>query len=132
MHEPRYIGLTSIKHRKKFGQFFTPYNIADLMIAWIIKDNPASILDPAFGLGAFFDAFLRTGHSVIPGTIYKAYEIDPTIISYLDYGNGPRPFIEVADYLETDLQGYDAIVCNPPYMRFQQFLNRHRVLPEIE
>ncbi|MCB1919308.1 MAG: N-6 DNA methylase [Candidatus Competibacteraceae bacterium] len=132
MNELKYTDLTPVKYRKKFGQFFTPYNIADLMISWIIKDNPKSILDPAFGLGVFFDSLSKIGALQLANTIYKAYEIDPTIISYLDYGNGPRPIIEIADYLETDLQGYDAIVCNPPYMRFQQFLNRHRVLPEIE
>jgi adenine-specific DNA-methyltransferase len=130
--EKHYISLSSISHRRKFGQFFTPGRIADLMVSWILQDRPQSIFDPAFGLGAFFDAVLRVGRSVIPDAIYKACEIDPTIISYLDYGNGPHPVIEIADYLEADLQGYDAIICNPPYMRFQNFLNRHHVLPEIE
>ncbi|MCB1776099.1 MAG: N-6 DNA methylase, partial [Candidatus Competibacteraceae bacterium] len=67
MHEIKYKNLTPIQYRKQLGQFFTPCNIADLMISWVIKDNPKSILDPAFGLGAFFDAFLRIGHSAIPG-----------------------------------------------------------------
>lgn len=102
------------------------------MISWIIQDHPKSILDPAFGLGVFFDSLSKIGALQLANILYKAYEIDPTIISYLDYGNGPRPVIKITDYLETDLEGYDAIVCNPPYMRFQHFLNRHRILPEIE
>jgi adenine-specific DNA-methyltransferase len=132
MHESKYAELTPIRRRKEFGQFFTPCNIADLMISWIIQDHPKSILDPAFGLGVFFDSLSKIGALQLANILYKAYEIDPAIISYLDYGNGPRPVIEIADYLETDLEGYDAIVCNPPYMRFQHFLNRHRILPEIE
>ncbi|HCB14410.1 MAG TPA: SAM-dependent methyltransferase, partial [Gammaproteobacteria bacterium] len=59
MHESKYTDLAPIKHRKEFGQFFTPNNIADLMISWIIKDHPKSILDPAFGLGRFFDSLLK-------------------------------------------------------------------------
>ena len=63
---------------------------------------------------------------------YKAYEVDTNIISYLDHYNGSNRIIEIADYLEADLQSYDAIICNPPYMRFQNFLKRHHILQEIE
>ncbi|HRF44389.1 MAG TPA: N-6 DNA methylase [Candidatus Competibacteraceae bacterium] len=132
MHESKYTDLAPIKHRKEFGQFFTPNNIADLMISWIIKDHPKSILDPAFGLGRFFDSLLKINKLRIYNTLYKAYEIDPSIISYLDYDSSSSPIIEIADYLEADLKSYDAIVCNPPYMRFQNFLKRHYILPEIE
>jgi len=132
MNESKYADLTTIKHRKELGQFFTPNNIADLMISWIIKDNPQSILDPAFGLGVFFDSLMKVSRLELSNTSYKAYEIDANIISYLDKYNDASPIIEKADYLEADLQRYDAIICNPPYMRFQKFLKRHQILKEIE
>ena len=48
--------------------------------------------------------------------------------------SAPRGNLEVRqrDYLEMDAGAYDGIVCNPPYMRFQKFLNRGDVLPKIE
>ena len=30
------------------------------------------------------------------------------------------------------MKKYDAIICNPPYLKFQKFIRRHQVLPEIE
>ncbi|QFY88605.1 Eco57I restriction-modification methylase domain-containing protein [Magnetovirga frankeli] len=61
------------------------------------------------------------------------YEIDGEIISYL---NGVKDKADLtlcnSDYLGAEPALFDSIICNPPYMRFQKFLNRHDVLPIIE
>ena len=55
MREHDYILEIPISYRKDFGQFFTPSSVAHLMAEWVMKDYPKTILDPAFGLGIFYD-----------------------------------------------------------------------------
>lgn len=131
MHESKYISETPIDHRKDYGQFFTPPSVARLMMKWIMKDNPKNILDPAFGLGIFYDEALKINSA--PDLHFVGYEIDNKIMGYFNHdGNGPSLRVVNGDYLEADPGLFDGIVCNPPYMRFQKFLNRHAVLPKIE
>ena len=131
MHEPKYIEETPLTHRKHFGQFFTPPLVARLMAKWVIKNNPKSILDPAFGLGVFYDEIskLISKHNFH----FTGYEIDSNIFKYIKKKEVIKnQFILNDDYLQADLESFDGIICNPPYMRFQKFLNRHHVLPNIE
>lgn len=130
MLELKYKNITPLQHRKDFGQFFTPSPVAKLMSKWIMKCNPKSILDPAFGLGVFYDEIINTNqnHEIT----FTGYEIDNHILNYLNVKQNPNCSIINKDYLESQAGTYDAIICNPPYMRFQKFLNRHNVLPNIE
>lgn len=131
MHESKYIAETPIGRRKDYGQFFTPPAVAHLMVKWIMKDNPKTILDPAFGLGIFYDEALKINS--VPDLHFVGYEIDSNIMDYFTHDeNSPNLQVINGDYLEADLGLFDGIVCNPPYMRFQKFLNRHSVLPKIE
>lgn len=59
MHESKYIAETSLTHRKDYGQFFTPPSVAQLMAKWVLKADPKTILDPAFGLGVFYDEIIK-------------------------------------------------------------------------
>lgn len=131
MHELKYISRTPLDYRKNLGQFFTPSSVAHVMVEWIMADNPRTILDPAFGLGVFYDEVRKFNSKTEPS--YTGYEIDNRVLSYTDYGNGYANLTIVnGDYLEADNAGFDAVVCNPPYMRFQKFLKRRDVLPKIE
>ncbi len=59
MRELKYIAETPLNHRKDYGQFFTPMCVARLMVQWVLKDNPETVLDPAFGLGVFYDEAIK-------------------------------------------------------------------------
>ncbi len=131
MRESDYILNTPFSYRKDYGQFFTPSLVASMMVQWIIENKPKAILDPAFGLGIFYEEISKLSLQ------YKwhltAYEIDNNILSYLGHiQNNSNLTILNQDYLEADIEYYDAILCNPPYMRFQKFINRHHILPKIE
>ncbi|MDD5327065.1 MAG: N-6 DNA methylase [Phycisphaerae bacterium] len=131
MRESKYIEEIPLNHRKDYGQFFTPPLVARLMATWVMKDDPKTILDPAFGLGVFYDEVknLNPNNQIM----FTGYEIDPHILDYLDH-NIIDPGLRIinSDYLEVETGRFDSIICNPPYMRFQKFLKRHDILPRIE
>ncbi len=128
MLEHKYITETPLKHRQNYAQFFTPENVAKLMAKWLLKDQPKNILDPAFGLGVFYEQI----NKINPNIHLTGYEIDSHIRTYYHSNNYPNLTIINSDYLQSDIKGYDGIICNPPYMRFQKFLNRHEILPILE
>lgn len=131
MLEEQYARETPIEYRKDYGQFFTPALVARLMAQWVIKGEPKSILDPAFGLGVFYEAISSVCND--QPLQFIGYEIDERILRYfqLNKNQGNIRLVN-EDYLMSAPSLYDGIICNPPYMRFQKFLNRHRVLPRIE
>ena len=132
MSEVEYVRSTSVAHRKNHGQFFTPFPVARLMIRWVLADGPATILDPAFGLGVFYDAAEQSGN-FHDGQQFVGYEIDDCILSHFARFASPKNLeIRHQDYLGARVGTFEGIVCNPPYMRFQKFLNRFEVLPRIE
>ncbi|MEO5355800.1 MAG: SAM-dependent methyltransferase [Nitrospirae bacterium YQR-1] len=131
MLESKYISETPIKHRKNYSQFFTPNPVARLLAEWVMQDNPEIILDPAFGLGVFYDEVMKINSG--KQSLFVGYEIDNHIIAYRNHNrNSMNLQIINNDYLESEVGSFDGIICNPPYMRFQKFLNRHNVLPKIE
>ena len=131
MNELAYTTETPINYRKDYGQFFTPSLVANIMAKWVTKDNAKAILDPAFGLGIFFDEVMKL--NIDPDVLFTGYEIDERILTYLNYeGTKSNLLIFKEDYLEADTGKFDGVICNPPYMRFQKFLKRYDVLPKIE
>ncbi|MBD3808296.1 MAG: N-6 DNA methylase, partial [Epsilonproteobacteria bacterium] len=131
MDESKYINEISLNHRRDYGQFFTPAPVARLMAKWVMRDNPETILDPAFGLGIFYDEITKIPS--INQVYFTGYEIDNNILAFLNH-NGNNPYLRIinGDYLEAEVGYFDSIICNPPYMRFQKFIKRHDILPKIE
>ena len=131
MRESDYISEIPISYRKDYGQFFTPSSVAHLMAEWVMKDAPMTVLDPAFGLGIFYDEIRKiNSHKKVQ---FTGYEIDERILSYLNLDERETNLkIIKGDYLEANIATFDCVICNPPYMRFQKFLKRHDVLPKIE
>lgn len=127
----KYCNQASIEHRKSLGQFFTPPIVARLMCQWVFAGKRKNILDPSFGLGAFYDEAQKYYHDFA----YNAYEIDSKIINF--YKDETESFHDGLvlinqDYLDTVSKSFDGIICNPPYLRFQKFINRHIVLPKLK
>ena len=118
-----YLRLVGEPHRKRFGQYFTPPQVADFMVEWASRSGLKSMFDPAFGLGAFHGSARRLGITEFGGC-----EIDPRILqSWNNARNHNADLVEQADYLLSWNRRSDNIVCNPPYMRFQRFVNRKEV-----
>lgn len=106
------------------------------MAKWVVG-NPAcrTILDPAVGLGIFFRAIHklhpRAGHDLV------GYDVDPTILetaqALFKNSDGPKVRFVNKDYLfNAWSQRYDGIICNPPYFKFQDYVNRAAGLEEFK
>lgn len=120
--EEKYIQEVDICHRKKFAQFFTPLPIAQFMVDWIFKkSNIKTLLEPAFGLGIFSRLALEKDKNIK----IKGFDVDETIYRKASnnfQNNNINLYLE--DYLYNDWNNkYDAIICNPPYLKFHNYKN---------
>ena len=120
-----YTNYVNSEHIKSYGQYFTMPSVANFMCKWACT-NAQSMLDPAVGNSIFLSAT----HKSNPNCSLNGYEIDATILKY--FGNPTNADISNSDYLLTDWNTkYDAIVCNPPYNRFQAVSNRNEIIDVI-
>jgi len=129
--ENEYCSITDISHRKKFAQFFTPYDIADFMAEWVIGESKQTkkILEPAFGLGIFSRAMLKKNTNLS----ITGFDIDNHIynIALSNFSGNNAVNLNLQDYLTSSLEvRYDGIICNPPYMKFHDYDN-NRIIPYI-
>lgn len=129
--EKEYVLQTSIEHRKKFAQFFTPFSVATFMAKWVAGNKKLkTVLDPAFGLGIFARAIKEIN---IDCSI-KGFDIDKNILQQAEhiFENEPNVSIIQKDYMFNDWDNrYDGIICNPPYFKFHDYDNKS-LLTEIE
>ncbi len=121
--EYEYSNTVTKEHRKLFAQFFTPPQISEVMVDWLLGcENLSSVLEPAFGLGIFTRALIEKKYS---GTII-GYEIDDIILqeAKIIFGSSDKIEIKKQDYIYSPWgDKYDGIICNPPYFKFQNYDN---------
>ncbi|MDO4163472.1 MAG: class I SAM-dependent methyltransferase [Bacteroides sp.] len=126
--EDKYSAAVSLEHRKKFAQFFTPQDIAEIMSLWLLGNQRLHlVLDPAFGLG-IFPRVLRSMKSDIE---VKGYDIDPVIIEEAKkiFADTPNVNILNEDYIYNGWKDrYDGIICNPPYFKFHNYENTEALI----
>jgi len=129
--EKEYSAITSIEHRKKFAQFFTPAPIAEMMTQWLLGcSSLQTVLEPAVGLGIFSRELLRGRNDLE----IKGFEIDEKILSRARelFASNANVEFHLGDYIFNDWESkYDGIICNPPYFKFHDFDGKP-VLAELE
>ncbi len=114
--------------RKVRGAFFTPNAVCDFISAWAIRSSSDRVLEPSCGEAAFMLSATRRLSSLgaAPAEMQIAgSEIHPgsakTARSLLADA-GVKAKVEVGDFLATHpVPLYDAVVGNPPYIRFHDF-----------
>lgn len=120
-----YTAAVGFDHRRKHGQFFTPFDVATFMCRWVMAGGAKEVFDPSIGLGSFYFA----AKAVDPDVVFRASEIDHSILRFiLPQIQTNSISVVCEDYLSSWNQEQTAIVCNPPYMRFQLFINREKVI----
>jgi adenine-specific DNA-methyltransferase len=129
------------ERKVELGQFMTPARVARFMAELFSPRNGAvRLLDPGAGVGSLTAAFVNRWGSHDVAVL--AYEIDPTLASYLQetlsrYANGPfkstiitRDFIQDTVYrlkLGSKGQGFTHAILNPPYKKINSG-SAHRAL----
>ena len=118
--EQKYIASTSLDHRKRYAQFFTPEKIAEFMCQWVLQGKQKTrALEPAYGLGIF--SRILAQNTTVP---VDAYEIDGQIFACAVTARPNGVNLRNEDYFASDWNAkYDAIVCNPPYLKFHDYDN---------
>lgn len=133
----------SAEYRKARGAFFTPPAIAEHLAAWAIRDDPnALVLDPTCGDGVFLNAAgqqlkaLGSQTSDLDGQVFgidlhsasldeamrllEEDGLDAHLIES-DFFAVPTP-----DMLDAPLPFVDAVVGNPPFIRYQEHVGDSR------
>ncbi|MCW4466506.1 SAM-dependent methyltransferase [Glutamicibacter sp. MNS18] len=105
------------------GAYFTPEPIARFMTEWALANGARRILEPSCGEAQF----LRTAHRILARTDAKAelhgvelHEPSVTEAKRLVALDGAEARIQCANFFElTGNQDMDAVIGNPPYVRYQ-------------
>jgi adenine-specific DNA-methyltransferase len=123
------------EQRKARGAFFTPAEISRFMTEWAIRRADDRVLEPSCGEAAFLLPAARRlrdlgtqkgsmryqlhGQDIHPESIDEARRI-------LE-GDGSSATLTVGDFFARKPEGsFDAVVGNPPYVRYQNFAGESR------
>ncbi|WP_206442921.1 N-6 DNA methylase, partial [Candidatus Protofrankia californiensis] len=128
-------------HRKIRGAFFTPTVLCDHIVTWAVRGQWDSVLEPACGEAAFLLAAARRlrvldggrGHQPCDGSHdnhphgaqlhgVELHAPSASAATLAVAASGARAEITVADFFSVPARpDFDAVVGNPPYVRYQKF-----------
>ncbi|MGB7962798.1 MAG: N-6 DNA methylase, partial [Propionicimonas sp.] len=115
----------SAELRKARGAFFTPAVVTEFLAEWAIRSASDRLLEPSCGDGAILLAALERLRQLGDPRPIRGFELHEESASaarrlLADLHHDGT--IEVGDFLATTAKPmYDAVVGNPPYIRYQGF-----------
>lgn len=114
--------------KNALGQYFTPRNVADLMVSLLRSPKSAPVLEPSAGEGVFLDSLTSAGFTSI-----EAVELDKTLLADTPYDVTHTSFVS----WKTSSR-FSAVIGNPPYIRWknlapeqQEEVKQHRLWGEL-
>jgi adenine-specific DNA-methyltransferase len=120
--------------QKLRGGFYTESALAAFLVRWIKAIRPKSLLEPSCGDGAFLEAIERA--SIPTLTKITACELDSIEAAKASERTRLRPHVLNRDFLRwylfhaRDNEQFDAVVGNPPFIRYQYLPNEQQLLAE--
>lgn len=124
--------------QKLRGGYYTPLDLAVFLARWVREIHPKDILEPSCGDGVFFSAFAEIGG--FKESAISAFEIDETEASQARSRTKkilPKTKVYAEDFLQWALENFnneqvrfDAIVGNPPFIRYQYLPKEFQVRAE--
>jgi adenine-specific DNA-methyltransferase len=118
--------------RKARGAFFTPHELCDHMAGWAIRDPADRVLEPSCGEAAFLlAAGRRLSHLGAAGGGHlhgiEVHGPSARAAKKLLAERGYAARIEAGDFFaRTPHARYEAVIGNPPYVRYQDFAGEAR------
>ncbi|WP_216843576.1 HsdM family class I SAM-dependent methyltransferase [Phytoactinopolyspora alkaliphila] len=135
MTVPELRGDDTADLRKARGAFFTPPALCDYVVNWAVRSPTDLVLEPSCGEAAFLGsagdrlALLGASGSPAPGALHGV-ELHPDSAAHalaVLKSTGHEAQVEVADFFTVRPRPvYDAVVGNPPYVRYQGFSGDNR------
>src|SRR6266568_2195276 len=101
------------RETRSLGQVATPRQVADLMARWVMSTKPATVLDPAAGLGSL----LHECHRRNPNARLVGVERDQVTLRQAKSAAPRGTKLVLADYLLSDSGQFEGIIANPPYVK---------------
>ncbi len=126
-----------VDRRKRFGAYYTPKELAFQLARWAIRTPRDRVLDPAFGNGVFLEACIERLREIggKPRRSIHGVEIDAKVHHAVTARlHRRRPGCSKDRLLRNDffdlereaLPAFEAVVGNPPYVRYQLFTGVRR------
>ena len=112
--------------QKLRGRYYTPGDLAEFLVRWVAASQPETILEPGCGDGIFLE---KIGLNLEDTTVY-GFEIDSgeanKALNRAQSANVTNISLHEIDFLgwaaeaiEDDSLRFDAVVGNPPFIRYQ-------------
>lgn len=123
--------LLDLIERKRTGSYYTSREVADFLAAVAIRRPADRILEPCFGEGVFLKACHDRARSMSPSIGDGAIVGIDMNDDLVQEGLSRFPYAELvaADFFEVDpnrLGRFDAVVGNPPFVRYHRFNGKQR------
>ncbi len=119
--------IVNESEQKLRGGYYTPLDLAVFLARWATQNNAATVLEPSCGDGVFLGALSKFDKSVTP--VVTGFELDPAEARKsrsTARRAGLRATVHNRDFLswslnaiETQSHCFDAVVGNPPFIRYQ-------------
>ena len=115
---------------KQRGAYYTGSDVAAFLVRWAVRTPTDSVLDPSSGGGVFLRAACRRLQEVGASSVDQVWgvELDPqahaeTMASLRGEFSTWEPRLTCASFfdLAPDWGSFDAVVGNPPFIRYQRF-----------
>jgi len=123
------------RNMKEFGAYYTDAFVARFLVNWAIRRHSDTVLDPSFGGGVFLEAACdriaclggRGQPKQVSGVELDASAFDTTLQS-LQKSRGLSSSLQCKDFFALDAGAMmcDAVVGNPPFIRYQRFSGEAR------
>lgn len=121
--------------RKARGAFFTPPAVAEYVARWAVRAATDHVLEPSCGEAAFLLAAHERVATLLNDDVSGAARLDGVELHdasaraarALLRSAGATAHIRVSDFFTVDPDpSYDAVIGNPPYVRYQDFAGADR------
>lgn len=133
--------FTNLDEDKLRGGYYTSSDVAAWLVAWAIQSPKDRVLEPSCGDGAFLEAAARryaalgvrkstianslTGVEIVASEAARARQKLTSLL-----GTGAHDVVQTNDFfgwwLDTKQPAFDAVIGNPPFIRYQTFPEPHR------
>lgn len=120
---------------KAFGAFYTGAVVADFLVRWALRSPGDTVLDSSFGGGVFLEAAAARVRVLGGESEQQVYgvELDEDVCSRVSQeleGVSPKNLLR-SDFFAVEpdaLPALNAVVGNPPFVRYQKFAGAGRTL----